>query len=411
MEKTRAKFAAVISVYFTGTLNDNFCRQSVTLLAVAAGLAHLQSYITVLFTAPFILFAAYAGYLADRFSKRSVIIGVKLLSLAAYILGAIGLYLMSWPIILITVFILGVQSTVFSPAIYGTIPELYPADYVVTANGIFNAAANASIVLGIAVAGLVLDVKNAANDTSLGIYLAAEVGLCVALITFIISFFVPKFPAASSKACFPKQGPLESVIVLFGTRHDPLLANAIFAKAFFWFAGYLQILIINSLGLTQFGLSMTMTSVLGIIEFVGIAVGSLLAPVFAKGPKWHRVLAPVSFIMAGAMFAVAVVPYLPLFTQKAALVAVLAILGVAGGVFSIPVTGFVQIRPSPEFKGRMIAASNLADFVGILLSGVVYYIFDRMHILPSNCFAIEALMAMALGGWFLISIPKGTDNA
>jgi acyl-[acyl-carrier-protein]-phospholipid O-acyltransferase / long-chain-fatty-acid--[acyl-carrier-protein] ligase len=411
IRQAHAKFAAMVAVYFAGTLNDNFCRQGVMLLAVAAGLSRLQSYITVLFTVPFIIFAAYAGYLADRFSKRSVVIGVKLVSLVAYILGAVGLYLMSWPIILITVFVLGIQATFFSPAINGIIPELYPADYVVTANGIITVAVNAAILLGIAIAGLVLDVKGAANNASFGVYLAAGIGLGIAFITFVISFFVPKFPAASPKAKFPWQGPLDSVITLAQTRQDPLLATSILAKAFFWFAGSLQILIINPLGLSQFGLTKTMTSVLVVIELVGVAVGSMLAPIFARGQKWYRVLAPVSFVMAGSMLAVAAVPYLPSLAHKAVVIGALAMLGIAGGVFSIPVTSFIQVRPAPQFKGRMIASSNFADFVGILLSGVVFYIFDHLHVRPSNCFAIEALMIMAAAGWLLMALPKESDNA
>jgi len=408
-QNTRLKFAAMVAVYFTGTFNDNFCRQSVMLIAVAAGIAKLQSYITVFFTLPFIIFAAYAGYLADRCSKRSVVIGTKLVSVAAYILGAVGLYLMSWPIIMITVFILGAQSTIFSPAIYGSIPELYPSDYVTTANGVITVVSNAAILLGIAGAGFVLDFKGDFNGVPLGDCLVAVSGLCIAFITFVISFFVPRFPAASRKVRF--QGPWESVVVLAQTRRDPLLANSVFNKAFFWFAGYLQILIIIPLGLTQFGFTMTMTSVLVVIEFLGIAVGSFLAPIVAKGPRWYRVLVPASFIMAASMSVVALVPYLPVSLQKAVFVSALAILGVAGGVFSVPVTSFVQVRPAPDFKGRMIAASNLADFVGILLSGVVFYIFDWLHILPTNCFAIEAIIIIAAIGWMLTKSPKGSDNA
>ena len=206
--------------------------------------------------------------------------------------------------------------------------------------------------------------------------LAAAVGLSVAFITFVISFFVPRFPAASPKVRFPWHGPWESVITLAQTRGDFLFANSIFAKAFFWFAASLQILVINPLGLTQFGLTKTMTSVLIVIELVGVGIGSLLAPLIAKGEKWYRVLVPAAIVMAIAMFAVTAVPYLPSFTHKPVVIAALAVLGIAGGVFSIPVTSFVQVRPAPEMKGRMIASSNFADFVGILLSGAVFYIFN-----------------------------------
>jgi acyl-[acyl-carrier-protein]-phospholipid O-acyltransferase/long-chain-fatty-acid--[acyl-carrier-protein] ligase len=410
-KSTRLKFTAMVGVYFAGTLNDNFCRQCVMLLAVAGGMASMQSYITVLFTAPFIIFAAYAGFLADRFSKRSVVFGVKLVSVLAYVLGVVGFYLGSWTIVLITVFILGLQATVFSPSINGLIPELYPAEYVVTANGIIAAAVNIAILLGIAFAGLVLDVKGAVGNVSLGMCLAAAIGLGIAFITFAISFFVPKFPSASPKARFPWQGPWESIVTLARTRSDSLLASSIFAKAFFWFAGSLQILIINPLGLSQFGLTKTLTSVLVVIELVGVGVGSVVSPVFAKGPKWYRVLVPASFVMAAGMFAVAAVPYLPLFMHKAVVIGALAVLGIAGGIYSIPVTSFVQVRPAPEVKGTMIASSNFADFAGILLSGVVFYVFNRLHIKPSDCFAIEAVMVLVATGWMLAKLPKGSDNA
>jgi Major Facilitator Superfamily len=408
---TRRKFTAMIGVYFVGTLNDNFCRQCAMLLAVAGGLAYLQSYIMFLFTLPFIVFAAYAGFLADRFPKRSVVIVTKLVSLFAYVLGIIGFYLNNWTIILITVFILGLQATVFSPAINGIIPELYPPAYVVTANGIIAAAVNVAILLGIAGAGLVLDIKGDVCNVPLGMCLAAAFGLSVAFITFVISFFVPIFPAASTQARFPWQGPWESVITLAQTRGDSLLANSIFAKAFFWFAGSLQILIITPLGLNQFGLSKTMTSILIVIELVGVGIGSLLAPLIAKGPRWYRVLVPSGVVMAVAMFAVAAVPYLPSFTRTAVVIGALAALGIAGGIFSIPVTSFVQIRPAPQMKGRMIASSNFADFAGILFSGAVFYILDIMSVRPSNCFAISAIITLAMAGWLLISLRERTENA
>jgi acyl-[acyl-carrier-protein]-phospholipid O-acyltransferase/long-chain-fatty-acid--[acyl-carrier-protein] ligase len=87
------------------------------------------------------------------------------------------------------------------------------------------------------------------------------------------------------------------------------------------------------------------------------------------------------------------------------------VLGIAGGIFCIPVTSFVQVRPPPEMKGRMIASSNFADFIGILLSGVVFYIFNRLDIKPTSCFAIEAIMTMAAAGWLLMSMREKTQNA
>ncbi len=254
-------------------------------------------------------------------------------------------------------------------------PELYPPAYVVTANGIIAAAVNIAILLGIAGAGFVLDIKGAVRDVPLGMFLAAAIGLSVAFITFVISFFVPRFPAASPKARFPWQGPWESVITLAQTSGDSLLANSIFAKAFFWFAASLQILVINPLGLTQFGLTKTMTSVLIVIELVGVGIGSLLAPLIAKGEKWYRVLAPSGVVMAIAMFAVTAVPYLPLFTHKTVVIAALAVLGIAGGVFSYSGNQFRsgQARPRNERQNDcLVELCRLYRYIAFRC-GILYF--------------------------------------
>jgi MFS family permease len=409
---TRLKFAAMVGVYFFGSLNDNFYRQCALMLTVVAGLK-LQGHIMFLFALPFILFASYAGFLADRFPKRSVIIAARCFAVVAFIIGAAGLYLLNWPIIITTVFILGLQAIILSPSIYGSIPELYPPERVVFANSIFSVIANSSILLGIAGAGMVLDLdaKGTLGNIPLGRLFAIVLTLIIAAAALIISFYAPRFPAASPKARFPWQGPWESVVTLYSTRRQPLLAVSIFAKAFFWFAGSLQIMIINALGLAQIGLSKSLTSALVVVELVGIAAGSLLAPLLAKGPKWYRVLVPSVLIMAGSMFAIAFVLLLPYCTQTPVLIGALFILGMSAGIFSVPLTSFVQTAPAPDLKGRIIAASNFADFTGILLSGAIFHLFDRADILPTNCFAIEGIIVLAVVGWLLFVLPEESENA
>ena len=47
----------------------------------------------------------------------------------------------------------------------------------------------------------------------------------------------------------------------------------------------------------------------------------------------------------------------------------LVLLGMAAGMFAIPVQVFLQTRPPEDQKGRMIAVMNLTNFIAILLSG------------------------------------------
>ena len=128
IRKGRAKFAAMAGTYFVGVFNDNFFKQAALLMAVAAGKSEIQGYATIIFTLPFIVFASQAGWCADRFSKRSVVIAAKLLELAAMIFGALGVLYGNWFLILVMLGIEGTQATIFSPALNGSIPELYPPE-------------------------------------------------------------------------------------------------------------------------------------------------------------------------------------------------------------------------------------------------------------------------------------------
>ena len=168
IRQARAKFAAMAATYFAGVLNDNFLKQSALLIAVAINKSHLQGWATVVFTLPFILFAAPAGFCADRFSKRSIVIASKFLELAAMIFAAFGIYFLNWHLVMVTLFIMGLQSTLFGPSLRGTIPELYPSEYVVAANAVIRMISTGAILAGIALAGVVLDIKGYVGDVPMG---------------------------------------------------------------------------------------------------------------------------------------------------------------------------------------------------------------------------------------------------
>ena len=70
IKQARKRFIAMAVTYFLGVFNDNFFKQAVLLLAVGAGMSSLQGRATELFSLPFILFSAWAGWLADRFTKK-----------------------------------------------------------------------------------------------------------------------------------------------------------------------------------------------------------------------------------------------------------------------------------------------------------------------------------------------------
>lgn len=387
IRRARSKFAAMAATYSLGVFNDQFFKQAAMLLAVSAGRESLQGWAIVLFTVPYIVLAAPAGWLADRFAKRHVVIGTKGLELAAMVVGAVGIVAGSWPLILLMVMTMGLQSAIFGPSLNGSIPELYPASYVTTANGLLKVVTTTAILTGVAAAGLVLQWRGRAG--------VAATALGVAVLGVAGSFGVPRRPAAAPRTPFPWAGPLWTVRRLLALRTDGLLAVTILADAFVWFVGALQIPILNVLGERQLGWGHAATSLLIAAEMAGVAVGGLLSGRLARGQGWHRVLPPAAAAMGLLMLGVWGAAYLPESVRMGCLLASLAGAGLAGGLFMIPCEAFIQVRPAAGEKGAVISSANLAIFLGILASGpLANLLYGVMP--PAACFAVLGCFCLAV---------------
>lgn len=389
----RSRFIAMAITYFLGAFNDNFFKQAAMLLAVVAGLSGLQGTATMLFSLPFILFSAHAGWFADRFAKKNVVVGAKALELAAMLVGAYGIIRLDWPFILAMVFIMAAQSTLFGPAINGSIPELYPKEYVTTANAVIKLVTTLAILAGIGLAGVALD--QAWFDTAIpfGRLLVAFFVLLVSVIGLLVSFGVVKRPAAGARVNFPWLGPLHSLADLYKVRGDRLLITAIVGDAFFYFISSIVVLVINVMGLTELGLSQTMTSLLVVSLMVGVCAGAFLAAKIAGGPGWHQVMGPAVLIMGlGLVGTWAVIALAPATLHLVLSVAALATAGCGGGLFLIPLASFIQLRPPADQKGKIIAVSNFTAFSGIFLSGTCFEFLNRT-LAPSAAMLVLGLVA------------------
>ncbi len=161
----RGNFIAMCTSYVLGVFNDNYFKEAAILLAFAAGLNELQGPIIKYFSLPFILFSAYSGFFADRFPRRRVVIVAKYIEMGAMTLGAVGIALGSFPLIIAMVFCMALQSTLFGPALNGAIPELYPEVYVPKANALIKkgrtiGTANFLDFTGIYIAGALFTALN-----------------------------------------------------------------------------------------------------------------------------------------------------------------------------------------------------------------------------------------------------------
>jgi acyl-[acyl-carrier-protein]-phospholipid O-acyltransferase / long-chain-fatty-acid--[acyl-carrier-protein] ligase len=405
IRQARGKFTAMAGTYFLGTFNDNFYKQAVMLLALAAGREKFQGAAGIAFTVPFILFAAPAGWMADRFPKRNVVISAKTMEMAAALVGALGIILGNLWIMVGMVALMGTQSTFFSPALNGSIPELYPASYVTKANAVLRMIVTVGILVGISFSGFVLDLKGeplfgAARGNAmvgLAVILYAAVGL-------LVSFGIPTRAAADPGRAFPWTGPLDTLRELAEVWKDHQLGRILVADVFIWAVGVFQLLVINSLGKLQFHLSDSRTSLLVASQLIGLALGGLLSAQFAKGARWFRVLLPAGIAMGLMMLAIGGVPSLPVATQVPLLYVLIGLAGMAGGLFLIPCESFLQIRPAPERKGAVWASANFASFSGMAAASLLYIPLTALR--PTFVYAALGVAALLFTVWMALEFRR-----
>lgn len=388
-------FAAMAAAYALGVFNDNYFKQAAMLLAIGAGLAHLQGTATTVFALPFILCSAYAGWLADRFPKKRVVVHGKLLELCAMLVGAVGIVTANWAAILAMVFLMGLQSAIFGPALNGSIPEHFPSGEVVRINGLLKMATTMAILVGIALAGICLDFSGHLVAWAVsGEMLVAVVVVMVSLGGLTASLAIEKHRAAAPDKPFPWAGPLHSLTGLWHLRRDRQLFLAVGSDAFFYFLATLVVLIVNTLGLDLLRLSRTVTSLLSVALMVGVALGAVFAARRSTAEGWQKVLLPGATGMALGLMAAARAVSLPEGIRLPLLFGALIITGFSGGFFLIPITSFIQIRPARSDKGQVMGLVGFASFCGILLAGQLYGALDGVM---DPVAMLAAAGAMSLG--------------
>lgn len=376
MQKNLTRQAMSLGLSYTlGTFNDNFFKQAVLLLAVSLQLASVQAWGTVLFSLPFVLFSAWAGWLADRFPKRHVVLAAKLLEVAAMLAGAWGLLTLNWGGMLAMLFFMGASAALFSPALNGSLPEIFPQEQVPRANALLKLSTTLAILLGVVLAGAALESAWFATRIPFGRWLVALTVLGVALLGLCSVAFVPFRPAAARPEDlppFPLFGAWNSAVELLRLRARQDIFLCLCADAFFYSLSVLVLLEINAFGLGQLGLSATLTSLLPGALMIGICGGALLSA-RRQQQSWQRTVPAASAAIGVLLLLVSCVPQAPAAWHFPLLCACYAAIGACGSLYIVPVSSYLQVRPAAGEKGRILGLCNFFSFLAMLLAGAAYY--------------------------------------
>ena len=396
-------FLGMTATQFLGAFNDNLFKQLMLLIAiVVATKIDRQPVAAAMFAVPFVLFSGFAGYLADRYSKRRIIILAKVAEVFVMLAGMAALAHGDFTVLLVVLFCMGTQSAFFGPAKYGILPEMLREKDLARANGVIQMTTFVAIIFGTASAGYL---KEGLGDA---LWMTGTVCVAIAVVGTCTSLMIRRLPPAQPDMPFR----LSALIVGGDTwamlRRDRPLTRVLIVSSAFWFVGAMIQPAVNALGKFQLGMDDAETSLLAAALGAGIAVGCMLAGQFAKEGRVFRTarVGAMGTVICTAALSFARVDGSHLLGYSGSM-AMLIALGVFGGMLAVPLQVFMQLRPPAGLKGRMIAAMNFFNWTAMLLSAGVYEVFRMLfkhyQMPPSTMFAVaSASLLIAV----LLFLPK-----
>lgn len=390
---------------FCGAFNDNAWKLMVALLAIrqaTAGMAAGPELETVaqtqtatafvIFTLPLALFSLVGGTLADRVSKRTVIISIKVVEVLLMTVGTVALWLnpAGGVLPLIVLCGMGMHSALFSPSKYGILPELIPHERLATGNGLLEMWTFAAILTGTAGGGFLLQM---AGDQT---WLAPLALSGMSVIGLTTAFSIP--PVSPAREAGGIGATLQGAWTAI--QSERMLRMAIPMEIMFWTIASLfgQNVLVYAKAVLH--LSDAMSGLPLTILSVGIGIGAMLVGRISK----NRV--EYGLIPIGAIGVFLTLLSLGLLAPPlTGTFLMMGVLGIASSFIFVPLNAILQWKSPSDRRGAVISLSNTCVFTGILLGSLVGGFLANAGLSTTGIFLVTAGMTLGGIGWALWFLP------
>ena len=387
------RFAPFFWTQALGAGNDNIYKNALVIFVAyhAANLTAIDANTLVnlaaaIFIAPFVLFSATAGQVADKFEKSRLIRYIKVLEIAIMAIGFMGFWWRNLPLLFTALALMGLHSTLFGPVKYAILPQHLKSEELVGGNGLVEMGTFVAILIGTIVGGLLVAVEPN------GPVLAGAAAIVVAIVGWLASRAIPLTPAAAPGLAINWNPFTETWKNLKFAQGNRVVWLSMLGISWFWFYG--------ATFLTQFpnfaknvlgGDEHVVTFLLASLS-IGIGLGSLLCERLSGG-RVELGLVPFGSIgltlfavdlwfATHALHATGQSGVGTFLAQPVhwRVTADLVLIGLFGGFYIVPLYAMIQERSEATHRSRIIAANNILNAlfmvssaglaIGLLATGV-----------------------------------------
>jgi len=412
------RFAPLFVTQFLGALNDNVLKNAMVVLLTfqAASWTTLKPELLAnlaagLFILPFFLFSATAGQLADKYNKARMAQMVKLLEIGIVLVAGAGLALHSLEILFVSLFLLGLHSTLFGPVKYAILPQHLKSDELVGGNALIEAGTFIAILIGTLLGGLLA-------GSSDGTAWIVGAGLVIATGGYLASRAIPDATPPAPDLVIHLNPITETWRSVRFAQENQTVFLSIMGISWFWLFGALFLAQFPAYTRNVLGGSETAVTLLLATFTFGIGMGSLLCEKLSD----HRVelgLVPLGSI-GMTLFALDLAlapPAAPASIPLGALALLqtgatwrvlidLSLIGIFGSFFIVPLYALVQQRSHPEHRARIIAANNIMNALFMVVGALAASGMLAAGLSIPMLFAVAALCNAAVAVFIYGLVPE-----
>ncbi len=375
---TKRRFLPLFITQFLGALNDNLFKNALLVIVVSTAIGAADNnntnFITNLaaglFILPFFLFSTLAGHLADHFDKAYLIRRIKFAEIVLMLMGFFSLWQENINLMLLVLFLLGVQSAFFGPLKYAIIPQHISDNELLAANAQVGMGTFVSILLGTLIGGWL--VTEPQGPMQLGALI-----VLVAIIGWLSSCQIPNAPSEKTpNAHRVPFNPIRETAVNYRlAKHNKTVFYCIFSCSWFWLYGACFLTQVPNFSVSILGGDPKLISVLLGAFIIGVAMGSLCCNRLSRG-QVEPGLVPIG-VLGLSLFAIdlyfsstayaainssrdTVLP-LAFLSMSAGLRVVVDLLfiGIFGGLFIVPIYAMIQRNTDGITRARVISVNNI----------------------------------------------------
>lgn len=420
---SQRRFAPFFWTQFLGAANDNVFKFAFTMLVTyRVGVSWMPPamaglVIGAVFIAPFLLFSATAGQLADKYDKAFLTRMVKNLEIVIMVLGTIGLFALHIPLLLACIFLLGLHSTLFGPVKYAYLPEHLSERELTGGNGMIEMGTFVAILLGNVIGGVLIALPE--DHWLPSAKAVALTSLALAVAGRVVAHWVPATPSTASALRINWNPVSETWRNLKLAGENVVVFRSLLGISWMWFFGAVFLSQFPSLAKEVLHGNEHVASLLLVVFSVGIGTGSLLCETLSRrhveiglvpvGAFGMTIFAVDLYFAARGLPAPAAPHTLATFTASWAhwrVLTDLCLLALFAGLYSVPMYALIQLRAQPTHRARIIAANNILNALFMIVSSVGVGLLLKTGLTIPEVFLVVGLLNALVATYIFLLVPE-----